>query len=172
MGTYDWEGTAFYQDMAERVRRLWRHVNTQGVRWEESAGAWAQPSWPGKCSLVHFLQNRGLCWDVTDRGIGVAPMRFDLRSYLALSALVHGPAGTVDLRGLLDAGGLDPYLSRPGGDPLFLWRKPRFHFLTLPYDGRRPTSRLCPRWRGRTHKSSPICWPMSQRRKRRTARGA
>lgn len=136
MGTYDWEGTAFYQDMAERVRRLWRHVNTQGVRWEESAGAWAQPSWPGKCSLVHFLQNRGLCWDVTDRGIGVAPMRFDLRSYLALSALVHGPAGTVDLRGLLDAGKACTHTCPGRVETLYSFGGNRVSIsLTLPYDG-------------------------------------
>lgn len=98
MKAYSWEKNGFYQDIRHRVERLWENVHTDGLEFDCQRKMWRQKSVPGKCSVVAFLQNQYLCWDITDRGIGVLPMVDDLRTWFDLSAVIQVDGETVDLR--------------------------------------------------------------------------
>lgn len=98
MKTYSWEKNVFYQDIRRRVGKLWENVNTAGMEYDSKRQMWNQKSVPGKCTMTAFLQNEFLCWDITDRGIGVVPMVDDLRTWFDLSAVLHLDGASLDLR--------------------------------------------------------------------------
>lgn len=98
MKSFPWEKNEFYQDIRRRIETLWENVNTKDMFFDTRRQMWAQEGVPGKCSMTAFLQNQYLCWDITDRGIGVIPMIDDLRTWFDLSACVRIAGKTVDLR--------------------------------------------------------------------------
>lgn len=98
MKEYLWEENEFYNDIRTRIEDLWKYVNTGNMVFDEKEQKWKQKSAIGKCSFVSYLQNEFLCWDVTDRGVGIIPMIYDIRSYFDISAIVTTETKTYDLR--------------------------------------------------------------------------
>lgn len=134
MQKYNWKRNAFYQDIRRRVRFLWRHVHTGDMVWDKRRMAWKQTAKRGKCSVPVFLQNRFMCWDVTDHGIGICPMLTDTRSYFGISAIVHDSGDNVDLRDLLDMESAHTYVYPGKVETVFTFGKNTVSFcITMPY---------------------------------------
>ena len=87
MKSFPWGKNEFYQDIRRQLnisRMSIRKICFDTRRPDVGSGRV-----PGKCSMTAFLQNQYLCWDITDRSIGVIPMIDDLRTWFGLSACVR-----------------------------------------------------------------------------------